>query len=65
MQRRADVLRKVIADIVQNPDVAVTTHAAADILRVQLDAAERIIDRLVASGVLREARRGVWVRARR
>jgi hypothetical protein len=61
LQRRSEFLRQIIDSIVQNPTAAVTTGRVEELLGVPLDAAERIIERLVASGVLCERSRGVWI----
>jgi hypothetical protein len=63
MQRRSECLRRIIDCIVQNPDEAVTIGRVEELLAVPLDAAQRIVERLVASGVLYETRRGVWLHA--
>ena len=61
LQRRSEFLRQIIDSIVQNPAAAVTTRRVEELLGVPLEAAERIIKRLVASGVLCERGRGVWI----
>lgn len=64
MQRRSEFLRRIIDCIVQNPTEAITIDRVEELLAVPLDAAQRIVERLVASGVLYETRRGVWCHAR-
>jgi hypothetical protein len=63
LQRRSEFLRQIIDCIVQNPSEAITIGRVEELLAVPLDAAERIIERLVASGVLYETSRGVWLHA--
>ena len=63
LQRRSEFLRRIIDCIVQNPDDAITISRVEEVLAVPLDAAQRIIERLVASGVLYQTRRGVWLHA--
>ena len=60
--QRAELVRWVVAEIVQNPGVQVTTSKVAEWLHVPGDVAERIVNRLVGAGLLREVRRGVWMR---
>ena len=63
VQRRSEFLRRIIDCIVQNPHEAITIGRVEELLAVPLDAAQRIVDRLVACGVLYETRRGVWLHA--
>jgi hypothetical protein len=60
--RRADVVRCVLDRIVRNPGVTLTADTLRQWLQVPVDAAERILRRLVDSGLMREVRQGVWVR---
>ena len=59
---RAAVVRQVIHSIVQNPSVTLTVATLQSWLGVPLDAAQRILQRLAASGLVREVQRGVWAR---
>ena len=61
--QRAELVRWVVTEIVQNPGVQVTTATLAQWLEISTDAAQRILNRLVEAGLLREVRRGVWSRA--
>jgi predicted transcriptional regulator of viral defense system len=61
LQRRGEFLKRIIDCIVQNPDEAVTIRRVEELLAVPLDAAQRIVERLAACGVLYEARRGIWL----
>jgi hypothetical protein len=59
---RAAVVQRVINGIVQNPSVTLTVNTLQQWLGVPLDAAERILGRLCASGLVREVQKGVWAR---
>jgi hypothetical protein len=62
LEKRAELVRWVVAQIVQNPGVQVTTDTMSKWLDVRDEVAERIVDHLVEAGLLREIRRGVWMR---
>src|SRR5262245_56860282 len=64
IDRRAELVRSVVTEIVQNPDAQVTILKVSGWLRVRLDVAERIVNCLVAAGVLHEIWPGVWSRSR-
>jgi hypothetical protein len=59
---RAAVVQRVIDGIVQNPSVTLTVNTLQQWLGVPLEAAERILDRLASSGLVREVQKGVWAR---
>ena len=60
MRRRAEVLQTIVARIVHAPEATITMASLQELLRVPADAAERILGRLVAGGVLVAVSRGVW-----
>jgi len=60
--RRAEVVRAVINRVVQNPSATLTVDMLEEWLQVPTEAAERILGRLVDSGLMREVHRGEWVR---
>jgi DNA-binding IscR family transcriptional regulator len=60
--RRAELVRWVVNEIVQNPGVQLSVSMLAEWLHVPADVAERILDRLVDAGLVREVRHGVWAR---
>jgi Mn-dependent DtxR family transcriptional regulator len=60
LARRAELVRWVVTEIVQNPGIQITTAALAEWLHVSIDAAQRIVDHLADAGLVREIRRGVW-----
>lgn len=63
LARRAELVRWVVTEVVQNPGIQITTSTLAEWLQVSADGAQRIVDHLVDAGLLREIRRGVWARS--
>jgi hypothetical protein len=59
---RAAVVQRVIDGVVQNPSVTLTVHTLQAWLDVPIEAAQRIMQRLASSGLVREVERGVWAR---
>jgi hypothetical protein len=59
---RAAVVRQVINSIVQNPSVTLSVNSLQSWLGVPMEAAQRILQRLASSGLIREVQRGVWAR---
>ena len=62
IKRRAAILQRVIDGIVQNPSVTLTVNTVHQWLNVPNEAAERILDRLASSGLVKEVQTGTWVR---
>jgi predicted transcriptional regulator len=62
IQTRAAIVQRVIDGIVQNPSVTLTVDTLQSWLGVPFDAAERILQRLASSGLVREVQKGVWAR---
>jgi hypothetical protein len=62
IQSRAAVVQRVIDGIVQNPSVTLSVNTLQTWLGVPVDAAQRILDRLASSGLVREVQKGVWAR---
>jgi hypothetical protein len=62
IKSRAAVVQRVIDGIVQNPSVTLSANTLQTWLGVPMDAAERILDRLASSGLVREVQKGVWAR---
>lgn len=60
---RAAVVQRVINGIVQNPSVTLTVDTLQAWLDIPLEAADRILQRLASSGLMREVQKGVWARA--
>lgn len=59
---RAAVVQRVINGVVQNPSVTLTVETLQTWLGIPVDAAQRIIERLASSGLVREVQKGVWAR---
>lgn len=59
---RAAVVKRVIDGVVQNPSVTLTVETLQKWLDIPMDAAQRILDRLASSGLVREVQKGVWAR---
>jgi ribosomal protein S25 len=59
---RAAVVQRVIDGVVQNPSVTLTVNTLQTWLGVPFEAAQRILQRLASSGLVREVQKGVWTR---
>lgn len=59
---RAAVVQRVINGIVQNPSVTLTVDTLQAWLDIPLEAADRILQRLASSGLVREVQKGIWAR---
>ena len=59
---RAAIVRRVIEGVVQNPSVPFTVSRLQQWLGVPIEAAQRILDRLTSSGLVKEVQKGVWAR---
>jgi hypothetical protein len=62
IRERAAVVQRVIDGIVQNPSVTLSVNTLQTWLGVPFEAAQRILDRLASSGLVREVQKGVWAR---
>lgn len=62
VRTRAAIVQRVINDIVQNPSVTLSVNTLQTWLDIPVEAAQRILQRLATSGLLREVQRGVWAR---
>jgi hypothetical protein len=62
LKGRAHVIQCAIAEAMQGPCPTLTLDMLQLRLRVGRDAAERIVGRLVSSGVLQEIQYGLWAR---
>jgi CRP-like cAMP-binding protein len=62
LSSRAAIVQRVIEGVVQNPSVTLTISTLQQWLGVPIEAAERILERLTSSGLVREVERGVWAR---
>lgn len=62
VRNRAAIVQRVIDGIVQNPSVTLSLNTLQQWLGVPKEAAERILDRLISSGLVKEVQKGVWAR---
>jgi len=61
--RRAELVRSIVAGIVRNPYAVVTRESLQHWLHIPRAVADRLIERLVSSGLIREVAAGVWTRS--
>ena len=62
IEGRAQVVRSVVDHVVRTADTTVTVQSLQDYLQVPANAAARILSNLVAAGIVKEVRQGVWSR---
>ena len=62
IKARAAVVQRVLDGIIQNPSVTLTVSTLQAWLGVPVEAAQRILQRLASSGLVREVQRGVFAR---
>lgn len=62
-QRREEVIRLVVNQVVQSGSGTLTIDSLRELLKIPDDGVHRIIASLVSAGILREIRAGVWSRA--
>jgi DNA-binding IscR family transcriptional regulator len=60
--RRAELVRSIVAGVVRNPYAVITSDSLQQWLHVPRAVAERILTRLVSSGLIHEVSAGVWAR---
>ncbi len=61
--RRAELVRSIVAGVVRNPYAVITSESLEHWLDIPRTVAERILNRLVSSGLVREVSAGVWARS--
>ena len=61
VHERSVKLQRVVNLTLENPSVTLRVETLGAWLNVQLDAAQRILSRMVSAGLLREVQRGVFV----
>jgi hypothetical protein len=61
--QRGELVRSIVAGVVRNPSAVVSRESLEEWLDISKVVAERILNRLVSSGLLREVSAGVWARA--
>lgn len=62
IKARAAVVQRVIDGIIQNPSVTLTVNTLQTWLGVPFEGAQRILQRLASSGLVREVQKGVFAR---
>jgi len=62
IRTRSALVQRVIDGVIQNPSVTLSVNTLQMWLDVPLEAAQRILQRLASSGLVREVQRGVWAR---
>jgi hypothetical protein len=62
VKKRAATVQRVIDGIVQNPSVTLSVNTLQTWLGVPIEGAQRILQRLASSGLVREVQKGVWAR---
>ena len=62
VKARAAIVQRVIDSVLQNPSVTLSVNTLQSWIGVPMEAAQRILDRLVSSGLVREIHRGVFAR---
>ena len=62
IRTRSALVQRLIDGVIQNPSVTLTVSTLQTSLNVPLEAAQRILARLVSSGLVQEVQRGVWAR---
>ena len=61
VHERSVKLQRFVNLTLENPSVTLRVETLGAWLNVQLDAAQRILSRMVSAGLLREVQRGVFV----
>ena len=64
LRERGAKVQRLVQGVIQNPSVTLTVDTLCEWLSVPAEAAERILQRLISSGVVREVQRGMFVPAR-
>ena len=62
VKKRAATVQRAIDGIVQNPSVTLSVTTLQTWLGVPIEGAQRILQRLASSGLVREVQKGVWAR---
>jgi ribosomal protein S25 len=62
IQHRGALVKRVVEGIIQNPSVTLTVNTMQQWLGVSVEVAERILQRLASSGLVKEVQAGTWVR---
>ena len=62
LEARAALVQVIVNEFMRNPSLMLTGDTLRTWLQLPADAAERLMAKLVTSGLLRETSRGVWAR---
>ena len=62
IRERSLVTRRLIQGLQENPSLTLTVDTLQSWLDIPMEAAQRILDRLASSGLVREVQKGVWAR---
>ena len=62
LARRGALVKRVITEITEEPGLILTVNTMQQWLDVPQEAAERILNRLASSGLVKEVEKGVWAR---
>lgn len=65
LERREEISRTLTRAVIQDGYSAITLDLLRDSFHVPLEAAERIVSRLVRAGLMVDAGHGVWLRSTR
>jgi hypothetical protein len=61
LPERSAKLQRIVKVVLENPSVTLRVETLGAWLNVQRDAAQRILNRMVSAGLLRELQRGLFV----
>lgn len=62
ISQRAALVQRLVTDVIRHPGLVLRVDTLQKCLNVPADAAQRILRRLVASGVIRAIGNGLWIR---
>jgi len=62
IRHRGAIVKRVVEGIIQNPSVTLTVSTIQQWLGVSVEVAERILQRLASSGLVKEVQAGTWVK---
>jgi DNA-binding IclR family transcriptional regulator len=61
VRERGALVQRLLKGVLQNPSLTLSVETLQAWLNVPVDAAERILTKLVSAGLVREVSSGVWV----
>jgi len=62
IRRRAALVQRLVNDVIRHPGLILRAETLQKCFNVPADAAQRILHRLAASGVIRTIGNGLWIR---